>query len=385
MRVLLAHNRYRLRGGEDVVFENEAALLEAHGHEVVRYEVSNDDVEAYGRVALARATLWNRVTFDEISALIAKSRPDVAHFHNTFPLLSPSGYGACRRSRVPVVQTLHNYRLLCPAATLFRDGGPCEACLPLTVKWPSVVHACYRDSRSATAVTAGMLAYHSARGTYRHAVDRYVALTAFEKGRFVAGGFDANVIDVKGNSTPDRGIGPGGDYALYVGRLAEEKGIASLLEAWSELGAFVELKIVGDGPLVGQVEAASARFRGVTYVGARSSDDVTELMKHAAFVVFPSIWYETFGLTIIEAYAAGTPVLASDLGAAAELVREGETGRLFAAGDVESLRSAAIALLRSDQAPLRANARRTYEVHHAPTANYESLLRIYEGVIATRS
>jgi glycosyltransferase involved in cell wall biosynthesis len=381
MRILAAHNRYQQRGGEDAVFESETDLLRLHAHDVIKYEITNDAVNAYSRYELARATIWNPTTYDEIAALIASHRPQVAHFHNTFPLLSSSGYDACREAGVPVVQTLHNYRLLCPAATLYRSGRPCEACLHRTIKWPSLLHACYRDDRTATAATACMLAYHRARGTYRRKVNRYIALTEFAKQKFVAGGFDPESIIVKGNSSPDRGPGPGGDYALFVGRLAPEKGVATLLDAWSGAERLIDLKIVGDGPLSQSVATAAAHIGGVEHLGRRNADEVADLMKHAAFIVFPSTCYETFGLTIIEALSAGTPVLAARLGAAAELVRDGETGRLFAAGDAASLRAGVHAILRMDQERLRANARGSYEENHTPHKNLCRLVSVYESVI----
>lgn len=384
MRILVAHNRYQQPGGEDGVYENEARLLEDHGHDVVRFELSNDRVREHGKLDLARATFWNRDTYDEVTRLIRAAKPDVAHFHNTFPLMSASVYDACQADGVPVVQTLHNYRLLCPAATLFRAGAPCEQCLGRTLKWPGVVHGCYRDDRSATAVVAGMVAYRTMRGTYRTKVNRYIALTAFAKAKFVEAGWSPGRIVVKGNSVPDTGRGPGGSYALFVGRLAPEKGIATMLTAWHGLASSVPLKIVGDGPLRSEVSGTALREPGVEYLGRKSGEEVAHLMRHAAFLVFPSEWYETFGLTIVEAFASGTPVLAARIGAAAELVQEGVTGQLFEAGDADSLRASALDLMAADPRRLRAAARLAYEDGFTPERNLARLLDIYESVMHGR-
>jgi glycosyltransferase involved in cell wall biosynthesis len=377
MRILVAHNRYQQAGGEDAVFHNETRLLEAHGHEVVRFDISNDAVGDMGRLELARATLWNRATHEAIARLLAEHRPDVAHFHNTFPLLSPSAYDACRSAGVPVVQTLHNYRLLCAAGTLYRAGGPCESCLGRLVKWPGVAHACYRGDRGATAVATAMLAYHHARGTYRTKVDRFIALTEFAKRKFVAAGIEAARIVVKGNSVPDTGVGPGGDDALFVGRLAPEKGIATMLAAWRDLGDAVRLRIVGDGPLREDVSEFASRTPGIEYLGRRDPAEVAALMRRASFLVFPSEWYETFGLTIAEAFACGTPVVAARLGAAAEIVTEGVTGRLFAPGDADALRRAALHLADADPRSMRAAARAAYEADFTPERNVERLVDVY--------
>jgi glycosyltransferase involved in cell wall biosynthesis len=360
----------------------EARLLEDHGHEVIRYEVSNDAVSDYGKIGAAQAAFWNRRTYDAVAGVIAATDPDVAHFHNTFPLMSPSAYDACAAAGVPVVQTLHNYRLLCAAGTLFRGGRPCEVCLTRSVKWPGVMHACYRDDRLASAVTVGSLAYHHARGTYQRRVARFIAVSEFTKQKFVESGLAADRIVVKQNGVPDPGIGPGGPYALFVGRLAPEKGIATMLRAWKDLGGSVHLKIVGDGPERPAVAEAAASFEGIEYMGRKDSGEVAQLMRHAAFLVFPSEWYETFGLTIVEAYACGTPVVAAGIGAAAELVEDGVTGALFTPGDAAGLQHAALGLMASDREDLRRHARRKYERDFTPERSMERLMNVYHSVMA---
>lgn len=382
MRVLLAHNRYQQAGGEDQVFAAEGSLLESHGHRVVRYTVHNDRVDEMSRPALARATVWNGAVYQQLRALIREERPDVAHFHNTFPLISPAAYYAARAEGVPVVQTLHNYRLLCPNALFFRDGGVCEDCLGKAVPWPGVLHACYRDNWPASGVVAGMLSAHRALKTWERAVDAYIALTDFARRKFVQGGLPEEKISVKPNFTlPDPGVGEGeGDFFLFVGRLSKEKGVEAMLAAWEKLGGRARLKIVGDGPLEGQVSKAAKRLTGVEFLGRRPKDSVLELMKKGRALIFPSEWYEGFPMVIVEAYATGLPVIATDLGSMSSLIEHGRTGLHFRPGDAASL-AARVEWVLSKPAELermRRETRRAFEANYSAERNYQTLIDIYE-------
>ncbi len=381
MKVLLVHNHYQQPGGEDQVFREEGDLLEAHGNEVVRYRAHNDQVADMGRVALARDTLWNSAARRELEALIRRERPSIVHFHNTFPLISPAGYYAARAAGVPVVQTLHNYRLLCPNALFYRDGRPCEDCMGKAVTWPGVLHACYRGSRSASALVTTMLATHRALRTWVGMVDAYVALTEFARRKFVEGGLPAANMVVKPNFVhPDPGPGAGrGGYALFVGRLSPEKGVGTLLEAWERLGRRIPLKVVGDGPLVEQVISSAGRQPGVEYLGYRSPGEVHALMRDASMLVFPSEWYETFGRVAAEAFAAATPVVAADIGAIAELVEEGRTGLRFRPGDPTHLAAQVEWLLShpEEHKRMRREARSEFEARYTADRNYGMLMEIY--------
>jgi glycosyltransferase involved in cell wall biosynthesis len=334
MKILAVHNRYQRPGRGDQVFRDETSLLEAENHRVLRCEVHNDQAEHMNRLTLAKDTVWNTSTYRELGALIRRERPDVAHFHNTLPLISPAGYYAARTEGVPVVQTLHNYRLHCPIALFFRDGRVCEDCMGKAVPWPGIVHGCYRGSRAASGVVATMLTLHRALGTWTEMVDVYVALTEFARDKFVEGGLPEGKIVVKPNFVvPDPGRGQGGGgYVLFVGRLAPEKGTGTMLAAWERLGTGVPLKIVGDGPLKDQVVRAAAGRSNVEWLGHRPVADVQALMRKADMLVFPSQWYETFGRVAAEAFAAGTPVIGTDIGAVAELVEHGRTGLKFRPG-----------------------------------------------------
>lgn len=388
MKILLAHNFYQQPGGEDQVFAAEAALLESRGHAVVRHTRHNDDVSGMGTARLAAATVWNGESVRALRALIRRERPAVAHFHNTLPLISPAALHAAKREGVATVQTLHNYRLVCPGALLLRDGAVCERCLGRAVAWPAVVHACYRGSRGASAAVAGMNAVHRALGTWSRKVDRYIALTPFAKSVFVKGGLPAARIAVKPNFVA-AGAAPPPDaaregFALFVGRLSPEKGVATLLEAWRRLPAPPRLLVAGDGPLRGMASRAAAENPAVEILGQRPADEIAALMRRAAFLVFPSIWYEGMPRTLIEAFAAGTPVVASDLGAMRAMLAGTGAGRLFAPGDAAALAAKVEQLLShpAELSAMRAAARAEYEAHYTPEANYDMLMRIYEDAIA---
>lgn len=381
MRVLLVHNHYQQPGGEDQVFREEGALLERFGHTVFRYVLHNDDVEGIGRAALAARTLWSRPAYRDVERIVRAEGIEVVHVHNTLPLASPAVYWAARKAGAAVVQTLHNFRLLCPGATLFRDGRPCTECLG-RLPLPAVRHACYRGSRSATAAVAAMLTAHRALGTWRRAVDRYIALTPFARDLFVRGGLPAAKVVVKPNFLgEDPGVGKGGGgFVLFVGRLSPEKGVGTLIEAWRRYPGLPPLKVVGDGPLAADVQAAP-----VDWLGAQPREDVLALMRAADLLVFPSQWGEGMPMVLVEALACGLPIVASDHGAMATMVDE-EAGRRVPPGDPDALAAAVRALM--DDAPLRARlrggARRCYEAHYTAAHNHDLLLQIYRDAFAER-
>jgi len=385
MKILLCHNYYQQPGGEDQVFGDEGALLESRGHEVIRYTKHNDAIERMNRLALAGKTIWNRESAREIRQIVLRQRPDVMHCANTFPLISPSAYRQARKHGVAVVQTLHNYRTICPKAQFMRDAKVCESCLGKTFAWPSVVHKCYRDSRAASLAVATMIAFHRARGTWRREVDRFIALTEFSRAKHIDGGLPADKIDVKANFVdPDPGVGSrAGDYAVFVGRLSEEKGVQTLLAAWRQLRSDIPLKIVGDGPLAKEVQEVAAADSRIEWLGRRDLAQVCDIIGEAKCLVLPSVCYETFGRTIVEAYAKGTPVVVSQLGAMAELVDDGRTGLLFEAGNASDLANKVTQLVGegSELAKFRQQARWEYESLYTAETNYDQLIQIYERAI----
>jgi glycosyltransferase involved in cell wall biosynthesis len=273
------------------------------------------------------------------------------------------------------VQTLHNYRLLCAGATFFREGNICEECMVRQSLLPALQHGCYRNSRAATAAVVTMLAAHRTMGTWQRMVDVYITLTEFSRRKFIAGGLPADRIAVKpGVLARDPGAGQGrGGYALFVGRLCEEKGVHVLAEGWRRLSG-IPLTVVGEGPLAEKVWPS-----GVTLLGRQSREDLIALLKNAYVLVVPSIWYEGAPGVIMEAFAAGVPVVASDLGSLPELVSNHQTGLLFKSGDAEDLAAKTRWAFEhpTEIAPMRAAARREYESKHSPRENYRTLLGIY--------
>ena len=389
MKILLVHNFYRQHGGETAVFEAERRMLQAAGHSVISYTRDSNEIEGFGpwqRAALAPAAIWARDSHREIGALIESESPDVAHFTNTFPLISPSAYYACRNARVPVVQSIHNYRLVCPAAILWRDGAICEECIDHSLL-RSVQHACYHESRLTSAALATALAIHRRCGTYANHVDRYIALTEFARAKLVAGGLPEEQISVKPNFIdPDPGVreGPGG-YALFAGRLTVEKGVHTLLDTWKRIGPDIPLHIAGDGPLrdalVRRIETEN--ITGVSMLGSLSREAMMRELRGARVLVFPSEWYEGMPMTIIEAFACGVPTISARLGGMREMIDDGRNGLLVAPGDSEGIAARVRWLFdsESESAELSRAARAEYEAHYTAAANYTQLIDIYRQAI----
>lgn len=385
MRILVAHNFYQQKGGEDGVFDAEADLLESQGHHVIRYTIHNEKLSQMNSIQMARSTVWNPRIYQDLRNLIKQEKLQIAHFHNTFPLISPAAYYAAHAEGIPVVQTLHNYRLLCPNAEFFRAGKVCESCLGQPIPLAGIRHACYRHNRLASTVITAMLAAHRSINTWNKAVDRYIALTPFAQQKFIQGGLPASKIVIKPNFVnPDPGRGDGqGGYALFVGRLSSEKGIGTLLSAWQKLDEMIPLKLIGDGPLASQIAALTQKTSGIDWLGQKTSSEVYKLVRDAAFLVFPSEWYETFGRVAIEAFAAGTPVIGSRIGAIAELIDHGRTGLLFEPGNAEDLANQVKWAIAHpvELAAMRKEARSEFEAKYTAEKNYQQLMKIYQSLL----
>ena len=393
MRILLAHNYYQQSGGEDQVFAAESRLLERYGHSVVRWTRQNSDIADMSRLRVARNTLWNPDTYRDLKQRIRREKIDVAHFHNTFPLISPSAYYAARSENVPVIQSLHNYRLMCPGALFYREGRVCESCMNRAVPWPGVVHSCYRKSRLQSSGVAGMLTFHRAIRTWSRAVDTYIALSDFSRDKFVEGGFPRERIAIKTNfldTDPGKGKRDKGHNktALYVGRLTEDKGLHVLLAAWRELKQPIPLTIAGGGPLSDFIREQTQTMQNVTFLGEVPHAGIVDLMKKAGVLIVPSVWYEFLPLTIVEAYATGLPVIASNLGSLATLIRHGVTGLHFPAGDHRALARTVERMLGPesdvghDIGTMGDNARAAFLADHSAEGNYKALMAIYQRAVA---
>ena len=372
MKILLCHNFYQLPGGEDQVYRDEGWLLEQAGHHVIRFERDNRVIDGISQMRMAAMAVWSKECYEAIRQLLRNDRPDLVHFHNTFPIISPSGYYAARRAGVPVVQTMHNFRTICPASTLLRDGVVCERCINKTFAWPAVVHKCYRHSRKASAATAISSSIHRLRGTRHTCINRYIVLTEHSRQRFIASGLDPDKVSVKPNFVrPDPGpVAATGDHAVFVGRLSTEKGIDTLLTAWRLIGRNIPLKIIGDGPLREKVREAAEQNSAIEWLGQVSLERVLQEVGQAQVLICPSIWYETFGRTMIEAFATATPVIASNIGSMRELVADGTTGLHFRAGDAADLAAKINQLFDDESFRQKAGLRRARRVRaevHAPT------------------
>lgn len=390
MFILMVHNYYQSKNpsGENISFEAEVALLRQYGHQVITYTRHNDEIDDYSfwnKLSLPAKVIYSRDTFLDLKRLINEMRPDIAHFQNTFPLISPHAYKACVESGVPVVQTLRNYRLLCPNAQFYRNERVCEDCQGKTLRWPAVLHACYRESRFQTAAVAAMVIFHHWLKTWYDQVDIYIALTEFVRKKFVEDGFPADKFIVKPNFIyPDPGACIGnGNYALFVGRLSPEKGVRTLLQSWQKLK--IPLKIVGDGPLMDEVrkDLKAKNMRFVELLGLKTHQEIFTLIKGTRFLVFPSELYETFGRVSIEAFACGKLVIASRLGAMAEIVDDGKTGLLFEPGNPDDLASKVRWLIEHEDVAIQMGkaARAEFEARYTAEKNYEMLMKIYEMAI----
>jgi glycosyltransferase involved in cell wall biosynthesis len=391
MKILVVHNFYQQPGGEDDVFEAEAQLLSKHGHSVATLTRDNEEIGHYGRfekLAVGVSAIWSARSSRELSLVLREFCPDVVHFHNTFPLLSPAVYYACARFDIPVIQSLHNPRLLCPAATFYRSGKICRDCLGKAFAWPAVLHGCYRDSRVQSTLVASMVAVHRLMGTWFSRVDRYIVFTQFYRDQFRRWGIPDQKIAVKPHFVEiDPGVRQGdGNYLLFLGRLAAEKGVRTLLQAWRN-GCNIPLKIRGDGPLRREVQELSQRNPAIQLIPRLNRAEYYELIKGARFLVWPSEgYYETFGRVAIEAFACGVPVLASQSGVGNEIVSADSTGIHFRPGDANDLREkgeyawAEVAVARS----MGRRARAEYERKYSPDRNYRMLMDIYTSVLSTR-
>ncbi len=366
-----------------MVFQLEQDLLRARGHDVTTYTAHNSDLSTMGRIAMARATIWNRSVRNDLANTLRRRRVDLLHVHNTLPLLSPSVYYAGRAAGAAVVQTLHNYRPVCANGLLLRGGVPCEDCVGSPVPWRAVRHACYRDSRVASAAVATMAATHVALGTWQTQVDAYIAPSEFTRRKFVQAGLDGDRIHIKPHFvSPDPGIGDGaGGYAIYVGRLSQEKGILTLIRAWQQLNGVVPLLLVGDGPLVADVMRFAADVPNVRWLGRTDPPRVYELIGGARCAIVPSECYETFGRVAMEAFAKGTPVIGADIGALSEIVADGKTGFRFRPGDADHLAAVVRRLFGQPAVQMRQAARLAFDAAFSADRNYERLVTIYHGAI----
>ncbi|MMZ46452.1 Alpha-D-kanosaminyltransferase [compost metagenome] len=384
-KVLIIHNFYQQSGGEDKVVEQESAMLRSRGIETEHYYVHNDSIQSRGLANMAKLAVeavWSLPEFKRIKKLLLQVKPDVVHVHNFFPVISPSVYHACERLGIPVVQTLHNYRLICPAATFMRGNKVCEKCLHGTLLH-SIRHGCYRGSQLQTIPVAAMIKLNDLIGTWQHKVSRYIALTEFARDKFAESGIPLDRIAVKPNFIHHKKVktqyDPNDRYLLFVGRISAEKGVRNLLQAWSQLEDRdgLSLVIIGDGPEKAELAAAYPQ-EDVRFLGKQDGDTVLDCMSRAMYVMVPSIWYEGFPMTIVESFSVGTPVLCSRLGALEEVVEDGVTGFHFQHDDLENIKTVIrCAVAYENYAAMRQKVSENYAARYTEEVNVKQLMAIY--------
>ena len=388
MRILLVHNRYRSAApsGENRVVDQEGEALAALGHEVLRFGRSSDEIEQWSlakKASLPARTVWSRETFRELKAALREHRPDVVHVHNTFPLLSAAVLYACRDARIPVVATIHNYKLACANGTFFRDGAVCHDCahaLPV----PAVLHGCYRESPVATAPVALAMGLH--RQAWKSLVSAYILISRSQRDLLSGVGLPPDRAFVRYNLIPHRDrprtVRP--PMVVYAGRLDEAKGVRLLMTGWDRyLGKSGEpglkLAIAGGGPLGDHVAEWASTRPSVEMKGTLGSDQCAELISGARAVLLPSAWEETFGLVAVESMAAGVPPIATGHGSFTELITPGVDGVLFSPGDPDAL-ALAIADVETNSEQYEVygeRARKTYADRFDPQHSIAELLEIY--------
>ena len=390
MKILIGHNRYQQPGGEDAVAASEVEVLRNHGHDVLFLEFDNKDFNSLSVPAKIQNVLsweWSQKAYDLVRQHCISFKPDVAHFHNTFYMMSPSVYTACQDVGVPVVQTLHNFRLLCSNGLFYRQGQVCEECMSHTLK-RGIQYGCYRHSKILTWAVVNMLEKHWKRGTWQKKVDMFIALTDFARNKFIEGGLSGDKIVVKPNSLA---VDPGlrseiGDYFVFAGRLTEEKGVKVALEAFRYLSG-EQLILMGDGPLKVSCEdyIKEHGLHNIRLLGHLDKEEYYKIFKKAKALILPSLWYENFPVVIIEAFACGIPVIASQLGSMKEIVVDNQTGLLFNTGDFKDLIQKINGLINNTSRMLvwGKNARKLFENKFSIQINYERLISLYQQVKRT--
>ena len=384
MNILFIHNMYKQSGGEDTILQSELAILAQNGHKTEQAGQQNARIQSLvDKTKVFKNILYSHQSRQWMSLQINCFKPDIVHVHNFFPLLTPSIYDACIEAGVPVVQTLHNYRTICPGALLMRNGKICEKCITGS-PYQAILHRCYRNSIPGSWAVARMVAYHRNKQTWQYKVDRFIALTQFGKQKFIEAGFPGKKIVVKPNFCEvvySRGNGQDSKRrgALFVGRLSDEKGVATMLEAWH--GLDIPLRVAGGGPLFAGNDGKHDGY--VEFLGQITGEQVAVEMGQASFLVMSSEWYEGFPMVLVESFAHGLPVVASRLGGMAEIVQDGITGLHFEPGNSKDLAEKVLWMNNhSDECrQMGKNARKEYEEKYTPEKNYEMLMDIYKKTI----
>lgn len=384
------HNFYQIPGGEDVVVRNEKRLLEEHGHKVYTYYRSNAELKEggkLGKLCVPFTAVYSFKTVREVKKLIKEYQIDIVHVHNTLTMVSPSVFYAAFSCHVPIVQTLHNFRMLCPAGSFFRDNVICEECVQGGLKC-AVKHKCYRNSKLQSFVSAAVLKVHRVLGTYRKV--NFICLTEFNRNKLLALGdiVDAKKIFIKPNFTFAEGIEPSNvpeqeEYYLFAGRVEALKGVDIAIKAFEQIPDR-KLYIAGTGPMMDEMQAYvnEHNIQNVKFLGYLQKEDMTEKFYHAKAVIMTSQCYEAFAMTIAEAYSYGVPVIAGRVGNMEGMVQEGVTGVKFTYNSSSDLAEKVKEFEKLDRVTLKENAREFYQERLRPEDNYQKLMEIYESISA---
>ena len=382
MKILQVHNYYKIPGGEDQVVANEKRLLEENGHEVYTYYRQNSTIDQYSKwqkIKLIKDTTWSSSSYADFDKLLGTIKPDICHVHNFMPLITPAVYSACQAHKIPVAQTLHNYRLICTNGLFMRDGNICEDCLSKS-PYGAVKKKCYRDSYLQTYAVARMLDKHTKRKTWQDNIDAYFCLTEFAKSKFISHGLPEQKLHVKPNFVElneSRNKIITEDYLVYVGRLESNKGIEIFSQIAQDLA--IPLKVVGNGPLIESIR----NLPNIEVLGALPHQSTLDLISGAKALIFPSLSYEGMPMTILEAFSLKTPVVSSNIGAMKTIINHQQNGLLFDSNSAEDLLDK-IKLILGDNGldkNLTQAAFEDYKNNYSKTANYKLLIDTYTQLI----
>lgn len=385
-KVLMAHNYYQVPGGEDTVFHNEVNMLEKNGHKVIKYTRHNDEIKGgvLSKLKLGIDTIFSFKTYKEVKKLIDENDIDVVHVHNTLPLISPSIYYAARSKKVPVVQTIHNFRLLCPGATFTRNGEICEDCVSKGLE-QSLKHKCYRGSLAQTFIMYAMLKFHRIIGTYNKI--NYITLTNFNKNKLLNLVKDESKIYVKPNFVEKRDKVETvlEDYFVYIGRLDEIKGINFLIEAWKEIDENIDLYVIGTGQEEEKVKKfiEENNIKNIKLLGFMQREEAFEIIQKSRAIIVPSKWYEGFPMTIAESFSLGIPVIGSKVGNIQSIIGDKYNGVLFNLNNREELKDVVENIFYNKQKNklLGENAYKEFKVKYTDIENYKNLKEIYTELV----
>ena len=383
-KILIVHNFYQVGGGEHTVYENERKLLMQNGHEVVSYTRSNFEINSLKeKIMLPINTIFNIKTYRDIKKVIKENEIDIVHCHNTFPLISPSVYYAAKSIGVPVIQTIHNFRFVCPAGILYRNNEICEECCNKNL-YQSIKNNCYRNSKLGSLIVALMLTIHRLLGTYKNKVDKYIVLTQFNKNK-LSSVIDKEKMVIKPNFTfiedNKNYVNKEKDYFVFVGRFTEEKGIRFLLDSWKRIDN-EKLIIIGDGPLKNEVEAVSKEHENIEYLGFLDKNMVRDKMSKAKALVFTGECYEgAFPLVLIEAMSAGTAILVPNIGNVNDEVRNSNFGFIYNFRDQDDfIRNVQKLSDYECYNQIGKNAKQHFNSKYTSDNNYKLLVDIYKEV-----